>query len=286
MRTRRTNAEMEVLFDAVKEILDDYNGDRISIRHLCYRLGSQRIIPKTAEAFGTVSKHLARWRFEGRIAFSAFVDSTRWYYGARTFDDLEEALSNTVETYRKDLWREQRHLVEIWVEKEAVAGIVSPVGNSWGIRTFVCRGFASITSTWEAAETFKEAIDAGKDPVILYLGDHDESGHKIDRAIFDKHFDHYGIRDLVDFRRVAILPEQIEEFNLPTRPPKKAWDGGDCVEIDTLSSQQIRTLLEGEIKALISPRKWNQLRTIETAERATAAKILASYQRKHGRGLS
>ena len=237
--------------------------------------------PKTAEAFGTVSKHLANWRFQGRIPFNRFVDSTRWYHGKRTFDDLEEALSDTVETYRKNLWREQRNLVEIWVEKEAVASIVSPVGNSWGIRTFPCRGFASITSTWEAAETFKAAIEAGKEPVILYLGDHDESGYKIDRAIFEKHFKHYGIRDLVDFRRVAILPEQIEKFNLPTRPSKTEWDGGDCVEIDTLSSEEIRTLLEDEIKALISPREWNQLRAIETEERDTGVSILAAYQRNH-----
>ena len=48
---------------------------------------------------------------------------------------------------------------------------------------------------------------------------------------------------MVDFRRVAILPEQIEEFNLPTRPPKREWGGGDCVEIDALSSEQIRNLL-------------------------------------------
>ena len=274
---------MEALFDHVVEILDGYDGDRISIRHLCYRLASIGVIPKTEAAFGLVGHHLAKWRFGGRIPFNRFVDSTRWYYGATTFDDLEEALANTAETYRKNLWQEQNHLVEIWVEKEAVAGIVSPVGNSWGIRTFVCRGFASITSTWEAAEAFKEAIETGKDPVILYLGDHDESGHRINRAIFEKHFGHYGIRDDVDFRRVAVLPEQIEELNLPTRPPKKAWDGGDCVEIDTLSSEQIRTLLEDEIEALINPREWNQLQTIEAEERATAAKILAAYQRKHRR---
>jgi hypothetical protein len=283
MSKRRTNAEMEALFDHVVEILDGYDGDRISIRHLCYRLASIEIIPKTEAAFSLVGKHLAKWRFEGRIPFGAFVDSTRWHYGATTFDDLEEALTITVETYRKNLWREQTNLVEIWVEKEAVAGIVSPVSNSWGIRTFVCRGFASITSTWEAAETFKEAIEAGKDPVILYLGDHDESGHKIDRAIFEKHFGHYGVRDNVDFRRVAVLPEQIEELKLPTRPSKGDSDFGDCVEIDTLSSEQIRTLLEDEIAALINPREWNQLQTVEAEERATAAKILAAYQRKRRR---
>ena len=122
---------MEDLLDAIMEILRGYDGDRIMIRHLCYRLESLRIVPKTEEAFGTVGKHLANWRFQGRIPFNCFIDSTRWYYGKRTFDDLEEALSDTVATYRKNLWREQRNLVEIWVEKEAVAGIVAPVGYSW-----------------------------------------------------------------------------------------------------------------------------------------------------------
>ena len=169
-RKRRTNAEMAELFEEVKAVLDGYGTDRISIRHLCYRIASNGVIPKIESAFESLGKHLGNWRKEGLIPYGRFVDATRWYHGATTFDDAAEALEDSISTYRKNLWRTQKAFVELWVEKEAVASIVVPVANRWGIKTFVCRGFTSLTSTWEAAETFKEAIEHGKVPSILYLG--------------------------------------------------------------------------------------------------------------------
>jgi hypothetical protein len=240
-------------------------------------LDSAGISAETENAFDTVGKHLGKWRKQGAIPYGRFVDATRWHYGGASFDDAAEALEESSSRYRKNLWKAQPFFIECWVEKEAVASIVVPVANRWGIRTFICRGFASITSTWEAAETFKEAITRSKQPVVLYLGDHDQSGHWIDAAV-RKHFAHYGIADDVVFQRVAVLPEQIAAFNLPTRPPKKKWDGGGCVELDTLSSAQIRGLLDAEIERLIDADEWNRLQAIEEAERQTLNEILVLHQ--------
>jgi len=114
-------------------------------------------------------------------------------------------------------------------------------------------------------------------PMILYLGDLDKSGKECDDTIRN-HFDLQGIADQVVFKRVAILPGQIKEFALPTRPPKRKGDPEHCVEIDTLSSAQIRALLEAEITALIDPGRWNQLQAIEAAERKTLENILLLHR--------
>ena len=140
-RKRRTNAEMAELFNAVVAVLNGYGNDRISIRHLCYRLSSTGVIPKMETAFDTLGNHLANWRKQGRIPFGRFVDATRWYHGSTTFDNAAEALEDPIAGYRKNLWRPQPFHVEVWVEKEAVASIVVPVADHWGIKTFVCRGF-------------------------------------------------------------------------------------------------------------------------------------------------
>jgi hypothetical protein len=126
----------------------------------------------------------------------------------------------------------------------------------------------------------RRARTSHKDPIVLYLGDHDASGVDIDRDMQAKlnRFD-----GAVEFRRVAILPEQIDAFNLPTRPPKKTdsrskgWEGG-CVEIDTLSGQQIRELLEAEIIGLIDPDAWERTQAIEAAERESLNNILERYR--------
>jgi hypothetical protein len=105
------------------------------------------------------------------------------------------------------------------------------------------------------------------------LGDYDKSGLEIDHTIM-KHFGHFKVADQIIFERVAILPEHIEQYKLPTRPPKKDWYGGDCVEIDTLSSAQIRGLLDAKIEKLIDGDEWRRLQDIEKAERETLANIM------------
>ena len=101
---------------------------------------------------------MANFRKKELIPYGRFVDSTRWYHGSTTFDNAAEALEDSISGYRKNLSQTQPFHVEVWVEKEAVASIVVPVANSWGIKASVCRGFASLTATWEAAETFKQAL--------------------------------------------------------------------------------------------------------------------------------
>ena len=157
-RSRRTRAEVDGLLHEARRILDGYGNDRIAIRHLCYRLASTGVIAKTEAAFKNVSTHLANFRKQNFIPYGRFVDATRWYHGSTTFDDAAEALEDSISGYRKNLWQAQPYHVGVWTEKEAVASIVVPVADSWGIKTFVCRGFASLTATWEAAEAFKAAL--------------------------------------------------------------------------------------------------------------------------------
>jgi hypothetical protein len=128
---------------------------------------------------------------------------------------------------------------------------------------------------------------------VLYLGDHDPSGVFMDKILM-RHMTYFEARvgsvaDWLVFRRLAILPEQIEEFNLPTRPVKKSdsraknWDG-DCVEIDTLSGKQIRAILEENIVRYIDKSEWERTKAIEQAERETLEKLNSRYRRQSARG--
>jgi len=269
-RKRRSNDEMGDLLQAARTIIDGYE-DPISIRHLFYRLVGERRIAKDESEYKKLCSHLAKWRRSGDISYAAFVDGTRWHLGSTIFDDAAAALRDSVTGYRKNLWKDQDHYVEVWVEKDAIAAMVSDVADVWGIKTFICRGFASISSTYSCAQTFKRAIQNGKKPVILYMGDHDPSGVAIDVSLM-KHMEDYGIADQVEFHRVAILVDQIVEFDLPTRPAKKN-DGrgkgwvGECVEIDTLSTAQIQSLLEERIESYVDQDAWERTKKIEEAER-------------------
>jgi hypothetical protein len=252
---------------------------------LFYRVSSGlHLIDKTEPAYKNLCHHLAKWRRSGDIKWSAFSDNTRWWIKTDTFDDVHDALERTVRTYRKNLWKTQPYYVEVWVEKDAIAGIVSGTAAKFGVPVFVCRGYASLSGLSSAAETFRLAKESGKEVVIYHLGDYDPSG--VDACEFVK-------RSLIqDFRvdlqvvRAAVTREQIERLKLPTRPAKKSdsritnWNGDDCVELDTMPPREIQGIVEHCITQHIDTRAWETLKQTEAMERETLQSIFKKAVKK------
>jgi hypothetical protein len=268
---------METLLSAILAILDGEESV-ITVRHLFYRLVGLGVIPKTEGAYRALVHHLSNWRRNGEIPWTAFADSTRWHIRKPTFDGIADALQRTHETYRRDMWSTQPHYVELWLEKDAIASIVSDVAGEFGVPVFVCRGFASLSSLYGAAQTFKEAAASGKKVTIFHLGDYDPSGHAAADAIERTLTEDFGC-DLY-FDRLAILPGQIERLNLPTRPTKQTdsrarnWTGEECVELDSMPIAEMRALVEDAITDLIDQREWKALQNIERRERETLKETL------------
>ena len=167
-------------------------------------------------------------------------------------------------------------------EKDAIAGVIANVTRSFGVPLFICRGFASLSSIYSAAQTFKEVQENGKVVFVFHLADFDPSGHAAADAIERTFEDDFECA--VHFERIAILPEHIEEFDLPTRPIKesdsrsRSWSGNECVELDSMPPTELRALVEDAITSRIDQEEWRKLQRIEYEEQATLdgtfAKIL------------
>jgi hypothetical protein len=155
-----------------------------------------------------------------------------------------------------------------------------------GQSLFVCRGFASLSSMYSASLTFKQAQQRGKEVAIFHLGDYDPSGHAAANAIeraFRERFD-----CSINFQRIAILPQQIEDFNLPTRPTKQSdsrarnWRGSECVELDSMPPSELRSLVENAVTSLIDWYEWEQLKQVEREEQETLERTLAGLASQNG----
>ena len=274
---------MSELLAAIQGILRGEDG-QITIRHLFYRLVGQRLIEKIEKAYKSLCAHLSRWRRLEEIAWSAFADNTRWHIRQPTFEGVEDALKNTVENYRRNLWATQPFYIEVWVEKDAIAGIVAGTANSWGVPVFVCRGFASLSSLYGAANTFRAANAAGKTGIIYHLGDFDPSGvaagESVKRALRDD------FKVDVQFIRLAVTREQIQRLRLPTRPVKtsdsraKKWRGGECVELDTMPPAEIRRLVEDSITQHIDRRQWQAMKRTEEMERESLCDFVRAWHER------
>jgi hypothetical protein len=280
-RHRRTLSQMDELLTGVLNILGEYD-DPITIRHLFYRCSGAGLVQKTEDGYNQLRGHLVRWRRSKQVSMDAFIDGSRWHYGSFGSDDLSEYLLDCTRNYRRNLWQTQPYYVEVWVEKDAIASIVNPIVSEWTLRLFPARGDASMSSLYQASRLFKDYQQQGRRSIIIYLGDYDESGidipNKIESNLWEDH-DCY-----VEMRRVAINREQIDQFNLPTRPPKGTKRGqviDVACEIDVLKPSDIRHLLNTEIENLVNRDELMRMRAIEDAERQTMGMMARNLKGGH-----
>ena len=199
-RRRRSAAELDELLSVVHGLLDQQSG-KISIRHLFYLVVSQGAIAKTERGYANLKHQLTRWRRAGLIRWRAFSDSTRWYYGNPGHPGPRAFLEEMIRTYRYNLWEKRDAHVEIWVEKDAIASIVLEAADPWRVQVFQFRGFASLTSLYNAAQTFREKQAEGKEVYVYYFGDHDPSGVAIDPAAVAALRDDFDVGDQLRARR-------------------------------------------------------------------------------------
>jgi hypothetical protein len=174
-RDRRTKAEMEAVKAAIHEIVSE--DPPMTVRQVFYQLVVKGVIEKTeTEYHRTVIRLLTDMRMEGEIDFSAIVDESRRRRITRTYDRIEDALRDTAKFYRRSALRECDDYIEIWCEKDALAGVLWDVTSEYDVPLMVSRGMPSITFLHGSAREIDRAAKAGKRSYIYQFGDHDPSG--------------------------------------------------------------------------------------------------------------
>jgi hypothetical protein len=264
---RRTRTEIDRIREALYDTLHEDNP--MTVWQVFYRLVSSGVIAKTeAEYKNTVGRLLVAMRREGDIPYGWIADNTRWMRKPQSYSSLEEALANTARTYRRALWDNQDVYVEVWTEKDALAGVLLEETARYDVPLMVSRGFSSLSFLHEAAQEIQEQ---GKAAFLYYFGDHDPSGVHIDRNI-ERQLRKLAPDAVIGFERVAVRPEQILEWNLPTRPTKqtdsrsKTFEG-DSVEVDAIPPRQLRQLVADCIDRHIDRHALEVLRVAEKSER-------------------
>jgi hypothetical protein len=153
-RHRATKAEVEDrrvrLFEIVAEMRP------MTVRQVFYQASVRGLVEKSEAGYNKVQTDLVLMRRAGDLPYGWLADSTRWQRKPRTFNGVEEALQETARLYRKSLWAETDCYVEIWLEKDALAGVVDPVTWMFDVPLMVSRGYASLSFLHAAAEQIAE----------------------------------------------------------------------------------------------------------------------------------
>jgi hypothetical protein len=215
-RFRRTKDAIRTISDAIVELLEADHPQ--TVRQVFYALTVRGVIAKhETEYHRTVIRLLVKLREDGTIPFGRIADNTRWQRKPATFTGIADALDNFARAYRRDLWAASPVYVEVWCEKDALAGVIYEETKTYDVPLMVARGYASLTFLHSAAEAIQEH---GKPAHIYHLGDLDPSGQDAARDIEAK-LRRYAPDAEIHFERIAVTRKQADDWNLPTRPTKQ-----------------------------------------------------------------
>jgi hypothetical protein len=273
---RRTRAEMQAIRKSIREILEEIQP--ATVRQTYYQLFARGIIAKTEGEYKTVVRLLTAMRRAGEIPFGWIADNTRWMRKPTSYAGLSDMLERQREFYRRALWDSQSSYVEIWLEKDALSGVLYDVTAEFDVPLMVTRGYPSISHLYEAADAIAET---GKPAYLYYFGDYDPSGCDITRAV------EAGIREFapsadIRFMRVAVTPAQIQSLKLPTRPTKETDSRsrdfkGESVEVDAIPPTTLRQMVRQCIEFHIDREEIHRIQMIEREERETLRRIARNF---------
>lgn len=250
-------------------------GAPMTVRQVYYALVSMGAIHKTEAAYNRVCYHLLKLRRLGVVPYEFIADNTRWMRKPNTYQGLDQFLEITKQAYRRMLWADQDVYLEVWIEKDALAGVFYDVTGPWDVPLMVTRGYPSESFLYEAAEALK---GHDKPTHIYYFGDYDPSGQNIAETTAEKL---RGFGAIFTFHNYAVTPAQIREMNLPTRPTKRSdsrskdWNGGS-VELDAIPPKKLRVMVKGVITGWIDPEIYQRTREAEALERETLSQVIDS----------
>jgi hypothetical protein len=255
----------------------------MTVRQVFYQATVKGLVEKTELGYAKVQTDLANMREDGTLPFSWITDSTRIQRKYPSYSSIVELLEDSASLYRRHLWRDLPCYVELWLEKDALSGVVFPITSMYDVPLMVARGFASKAFLYASAESIK----ANDKPAYIYhLGDADPSGVSAAKSIHST-LCRYAPQAEIHFERLAVLPWQIERWNLPTRPNKagdprtKNFDSDVSVELDAIPPDILRGLVSGAIERHMPQEQLHILQVAEQSERETLHRLaqhMAGYE--------
>jgi hypothetical protein len=247
----------------------------VTVRGLYYQAEVHGVpgIDKTDAGYDKVQAQVLKLRRAGRLDYAWIADATRW---------MQDALLSTAALYRRNLWRDADTYVEVWCEKDALAGTIYPVTSLYDVPLIVARGFSSETFCFEAVAA---RGDDRRPYHVIYLGDFDRAGQDAAQSLEEKLRRFAAEKGIeIAFDTIAVTPEQVRSLNLPTRPPKRVtaadrrWPHTYACEVDAVPPDHLRALVEDAINEHLPQDEFKILKQAEASER----NLLTAWAREKG----
>lgn len=284
-----------IIIQQANEILEEYElqGFDLTLRQLYYQFVARDLIENKKQSYQRLSKIISDARLAGLIDWERIEDRTRNIRGLAHWDNPEEILDSVARQYHIDHWAKQEYRVEVWIEKDALVGVIERVCNELDVSYFSCRGYTSQSEMWRAAMRLESYRNNGQKPVVIHLGDHDPSGIDMTRDIQERL--NLFMSKRVSLHRIALNMSQIRQYNPPPNFAKvtdsRAKDyiakyGKSSWELDALEPKTMEQLIRTTVSQFINEELWNKMVRKQKRERSQLKALSDKWTnvKKHLRG--
>lgn len=317
-KAKRFREDKIKLLRACSSITRSYaeQGLRMTLRQLYYQLVSRDIIPNEEKSYKNLGTLVSDARLAGYIDWDLIEDRVRRPVQPPEFESLADLIEAAVRSYRLPRMARQPRYVELWVEKDALAGVLEPIAMQYHVTLMVNRGYSSQSAMYRAAGRIDRACrdEAGavvRDAVVLYLGDLDPSGEDMVRDVEDRlnlflsggynvetkeeqespsgtRIETYAHIVNLTVEKLALTMGQVKEYNPPPNPAKLtdsraakfvAEHGYSSWEVDALPPTVLRQVIEDRFRALIDLDKVDEVKEREKADIERLRSIVEGVER-------
>jgi hypothetical protein len=271
----------------VNEIIEEYQemGLSMTLRQLYYQFVARDLFANTLNNYNRLKTILGRARLAGMVDWEAIEDRTRDVQKNSHWDSPASIVRACADQYAVDKWEGQQYQPEVWIEKQALIGVIEEPCEDLDVPFAACKGYSSLSTLWRAGNRMLEYLDDGRTPVILYLGDHDPSGLHMPRAIesqLAEFLAHHRRGDSLVVQQVALTMAQVEQYGPPPNVAKEtdaryatyqAEFGDVCWELDALSPPVLVELVRSAVLHYRDDDEWDTCMEAEVEGRRQLRQI-------------
>jgi len=274
----------QVIIDQANKIIHEYQaqGYELTLRQIYYQFVARGLLPNTTKSYGKIGMIINKARLAGLVDWSAIVDRTRKTTHNQHWDSPRQIIETCAYSYKIDTRETQPYYIEVWVEKEALAGVIEKTCRRLDIMSFACRGYVSQSAMWQAAQRIREKENENKRVIILHFGDHDPSGMDMTRDIQDR-LEMFWTS--VSVERIALNLNQVHQYSPPPNPAKLtdsrcqeyiANYGEESWELDALEPKVLDELITDRIDEYTDYDLLEEAQKREKRERKVLTKIASN----------
>lgn len=277
---KRFSRAHRLIIDHANTIISEYTaqGFDLTLRQLYYQFVARGLIANRQTEYKRLGGIINAARLAGEVDWNAITDRTRNVRGGGGWDSPEQMIRAYASGYGIDHWEHQPVRPEVWIEKDALVGVIAGVCSELNVPYFSCRGYTSQSEMWRASQRHLRYIQNDQSTLIIHLGDHDPSGIDMSRDIHERMgmFMGWDAVSGLSFERVALNEDQISFYNPPPNPAKLtdsrattyiAQFGFESWELDALEPRVLSDLIRDTVMDVVDHGEWERSHDLEKEQR-------------------